>query len=126
MGQMLYRDSEESRKQIIAGLDEYRRLQAEKRIRQSVARDINEWEQDWGGPCPWREPDPEMDKLRRAAGLKEKNPPPWYKRIARFYNENWETMFDGVGASILVLAMISLVLLVFINVGRTTGWWGGW
>ena len=28
-----------------------------------------EWDKEWGGDCPWREPDPEMEALRRKARL---------------------------------------------------------
>lgn len=66
-----------------------------------------------------------FDELRRAAGLKEIAPPPWYKRVARFYGENWEEMFDGVGRSVLVVATLALLALIYVNIGRTTGWWGG-
>lgn len=84
-----------------------------------------EWDSEWGGDCPWREPDPEMDKLRRKAGLKELHPPPWYKRIARFYDENWESMFEGTGPGIYFLLLLSSLALVFVAIGRATGWWGG-
>lgn len=66
-----------------------------------------------------------LDELRRRAGLQELHPPPWYKRIARFYNENWEYMFEGVGPALIVIAMVTMGLLVFVQMGKLTGWWGG-
>lgn len=108
------------------GLAEHQqRRRDDSRIRLSVARNIPEWDSEWGGDCPWREPDPEMDKLRRKAGLKELHPPPWYKRIARFYDENWEYIFEGVGPAIIFLAVFSIMALIIVNLGRATGWWGG-
>ena len=66
-----------------------------------------------------------MDALRRQAGLPEKYPPPWYKRIARFYDENWEAIFEGTGPAICFLVLLSSLALVFVAIGRATGWWGG-
>lgn len=66
-----------------------------------------------------------FDELRRQAGLPEKYPPPWYKRIARFYDENWEYIFEGVGPAIIFLAVFSIMALIIVNLGRATGWWGG-
>ena len=66
-----------------------------------------------------------FDELRRQAGLPEKYPPPWYKRIARFYDENWESMFEGTGPAIYFLLLLSSLALVFVAIGRATGWWGG-
>lgn len=45
------------------------RRQDDSRIRLSVARNIPEWDEEWGGDCPWRKPDPEFEELRRRAGL---------------------------------------------------------
>lgn len=27
------------------------------------------WDEQWGGPCPWRASDPEFEELRRKAGI---------------------------------------------------------
>lgn len=121
MGQLLeIRLSEEKRQEILDGLEEYERQQREQRIRAMADRHIPEWDPEWGGPKPYSD-----DESRRKLGLKEHNPPPWHKRIARFYNENWEYMFEGVGPALIVIAMVSMGLLIFVNLGRATGWWGG-
>lgn len=83
-------------------------------------RHIPEWDEQWGGPKPYSD-----DDSRRKLGLPEKNPPPWYKRIARFYDENWEYIFEGTGPAIIFITFIFLLALVFVQLGRATGWWGG-
>ncbi len=128
MGQIHeFRRSEESRQEIIAGLDDCRRIkdeaeraERERRIRAKADRHIPEWDEQWGGPKPYSD-----DDSRRKLGLPEKNPPPWYKRIARFYDENWEHIFEGVGPAIIFLAVFSIMALIIVNLGRATGWWGG-
>ena len=93
---------------------------SEARVRAMASRHIPEWDPEWGGPKPYSD-----DESRRKLGLKELHPPPWYKRIARFYDENWEEMFNGVGPALIIIAMVSFGLLLFVNLGRATGWWGG-
>lgn len=107
-------------RQDLADQDEAQRADREKRIRAMADRHIPEWDRQWGGRCPYSE-----DEARRKLGLAELNPPPWYKRIARFYDENWEYIFEGVGPAIIFLAVFSIMALIIVNLGRATGWWGG-
>lgn len=121
MGQLVeIKQSEDSRQSLLVNLEERERQQREQRIRAMADRHIPEWDPEWGGPKPYS-----ADESRRKLGLKEQAPPPWYKRIARFYNENWEYMFEGVGPALIVIAMVTMGLLVFVQLGKTTGWWGG-
>lgn len=95
-------------------------IEREQRVRAMADRHIPEWDPEWGGPKPYSD-----DESRRKLGLKELHPPPWYKRIARFYDENWEYIFEGVGPAIIFLAVFSIMALIIVNLGRATGWWGG-
>ena len=107
-------------KRIAARVYPFPAQDREARVRAMADRHIPEWDPEWGGPKPYSD-----DESRRKLGLREISPPPWYKRIARFYNENWEYMFEGVGPALIVIAMVSMGLLIFVNLGRATGWWGG-
>lgn len=93
---------------------------SEARVRAMADRHIPEWDPEWGGPKPYSD-----DESRRKLGLQELHPLPWYKRVARFYNENWEYMFEGVGPAIIIIAIVTMGLLVFVQMGKLTGWWGG-
>lgn len=61
------REREESAKQIKDGLAEYNRQQEE--TRRAFDSKPYTWSDDWGGDCPWRASDPEIEDLRRRAGL---------------------------------------------------------
>ena len=62
--------------------------------------------------------------LREKARLQANIPLPWHKRIAKWYDRNYMKLFDGVGASIAFLAGLAILLTVFVNLGRSVGWWG--
>lgn len=61
--------------------------------------------------------------LREKARLQANIPLPWHKRIAKWYDRNYMKLFDGVGASIAFLAGLAILLTVFVNLGRSFGWW---
>jgi hypothetical protein len=130
MGQLYnLNDRQECQTDIIKELQERESQREEQRIRAMAGRRIPEWDETWGGPKPFgmsrEQRARETDETRRKLGLREISPPPWYKRVARFYSENWENIFMGFGPTLTVLVLISMGLLVFINLGRATGWWGG-
>lgn len=62
--------------------------------------------------------------LREKARLEANTPLPWYKRITAWYDRNYMALFEGTGAAIAFLAGLIILLVVFVNLGRATGWWG--
>lgn len=63
-------DRADSRREIIRGLAQYQENERRReRIYEMAQRDTAAWDPDWGGECPWRAPDPEMEELRRKCHL---------------------------------------------------------
>lgn len=115
-----FRKSEEARHEIEAGMQEYenhrRALTAEEtRARFTKAR--VEWDEQWGGKCPY--------KISEVAASRPIEKPSLWQRIRNWYDRNWEECFEGVGPAILALVLIMFFTVVFVNLGRATGWWGG-
>jgi len=70
-----------------------------------------------------REEDRALQALRAKARLEANTPLPWYKRITAWYDRNYMAVFEGTGTAIAFLAGLSLLLVVFMNLGRSVGWW---
>jgi len=51
------------------------------------------------------------------------NAQPWYKRLAKWYDDNYEQVFEGTGAAIAFLTGFLLLGVVFVGLARSLGWW---
>lgn len=65
-----------------------------------------------------------LEALRQKARLEMNKPLPWYKRLAKWYDENYEQVFEGTGAAIAFLTVFMLIIFVLVNFARSMGWWG--
>lgn len=63
--------------------------------------------------------------LRAKARVEANEPLPWYKRLAKWYDDHWKDVFEGFGPGLIFIASMLLFLVVFVQVGKATGWWGG-
>ena len=70
-----------------------------------------------------REEERALQALRAKARLELNQPKPWYKRLAKWYDRNYMAVFEGTGEAIAFLAGLIILLVVFVNLGRATGWW---
>jgi hypothetical protein len=59
-----------------------------------------------------------MRQLREKARLEANAPAPWYKRLAKWYDQNYESLFEGTGAAILSVCIIFGTLLIYGVWGR--------
>lgn len=63
--------------------------------------------------------------MRAKARLEANMPLPWYKRLGAWYERNYEQVFDGFGPGLYLLVLIFFFLVIFVQLGKLTGWWGG-
>lgn len=71
-----YRQSEEDRHEIEAGLQEYRELTEEETRQAFAPRHRTEWDTQWGGRCPYEDiPDP---------GYKDRSKPSLIDRLTPY------------------------------------------
>lgn len=63
--------------------------------------------------------------LRAKARLEANIPPPWHKRLAKWYDEVYEDVFEGFGPGLYLIVTMFFFLAIFVQLGKLTGWWGG-
>lgn len=62
-------------------------------------------------------------ELRRKARLEANTPLPWHRRVSKWYDQNYEALFEGTGAAVAFVAGFWLLLTILVNLGRSLGWW---
>lgn len=78
-----------------------------------------EWDSEWGGDCPWRKPDPELEKLRVRAGLLPREDALKRSSVDTF----WIPLILTIGFLAILFGMyyiLDLFLFTFLP------WWFGW
>ncbi len=106
---------------ILRGVAEYNRRQHE--LRTAFGSRTVDWDEDWGGEdCPWRKPDPDMERLRRMAHLTPIDPRDrrkawWIDKVIRptVIILSWGFMIGVVGFVGMMLVNISAGLPPMFN-----------
>lgn len=63
--------------------------------------------------------------LRAKARLEANEPLSWHKRLSKWYDDVYEDVFEGFGPGLIAIASMMLFLVIFVQLGKATGWWGG-
>jgi len=86
---------------------------------------LSKWEQEelTHDQIRAREEERALQALRAKARLELNQPKPWYKRLAKWYDRNWEDMFNASWAGFAFIFGIMLFLVIARGIGITTGWW---